>query len=63
MAFRKRIWSGLLLTGLAVTGGCGVQDPEQPAVGSISVEANREDDASGLAPAKSKAKKTASANR
>jgi hypothetical protein len=59
MALRQRIWSGLLLTGLAVTGGCGVQDPDQPPVGSISVRASRDDDAPSLAPGRSK---TAPAN-
>jgi hypothetical protein len=60
MALRRRIWSGLLLTGLAVTGGCGVQDPDQPTVGSISVQASRDDDSPNLAPGKTK---TAPANR
>jgi hypothetical protein len=60
MALRQRICSGLLLTGLAVTSGCGVQDPEQPAVGSISVRASRDDDSPNLAPGKTK---TAPANR
>jgi hypothetical protein len=60
MALRKRILSGLLLTGLAATGGCGVQDPDQPSVGSISVQSSRDDDAPNLAPGKTK---TAPANR
>ena len=60
MALGRRIWSGLLLTGLAVTGGCGVQDRDQPTVGSISVPASRDDDAPRLDPGKTK---TAPANR
>ncbi|WP_309379635.1 hypothetical protein [Paludisphaera borealis] len=60
MAFRKRIGSGLLLTVLAVSGGCGVQDSDQPAVGSISIEASRDDDAPSLAPRKIKSKTTTS---
>ncbi len=59
MALRNRIWIGLLLTGLAVTGGCSVQDSDQPSVGSISVGVNRDDDAPNLVLGK---KKTASAN-
>jgi hypothetical protein len=43
MTFQKRVWIGLLLFGLAGTIGCGVQDPTQPAVGSISVGARKDD--------------------
>jgi hypothetical protein len=54
MTFHKRIWFGLLFIGLAGTGGCGVQDPDQPAVGSISVGARRDDSAPSLSPGKVK---------
>jgi hypothetical protein len=54
VALRQRLWSGLLLTTLAMTGGCGVQDPGQPAVGSVSVKATREDDTPSLTPGKMK---------
>jgi len=54
MALGRRIWNGLLLTGLAVTGGGGVQDPDQPPVGSISAPASRDDDSPRLAPGKMK---------
>ncbi|MDR3620071.1 MAG: hypothetical protein P4L85_12030 [Paludisphaera borealis] len=49
-----------MLTVLAVSGGCGVQDSDQPAVGSISIEASRDDDAPSLAPRKIKSKTTTS---
>jgi len=52
MTLRHRIGGGLLLFVMAfvATGGCGgVQDADQPAVGSISVPAKRDDDdATGL---------------
>jgi hypothetical protein len=61
VALRQRIWIGLLLATLAMTGGCGgAQDPDQPAVGSISVKAAREDDTPSLTPGKIK---TAPADR
>jgi hypothetical protein len=55
MTSHKRIWIGFLLIGLAGTGGCGVQDPDQPAVGSISVGARRDDPAPSLPPGNTKA--------
>jgi len=47
MTLRHRIGGGLLLlvTAFVATSGCGgVQDPDQPAVGSVSVPATRDDD-------------------
>jgi hypothetical protein len=58
MALRQKVCGGLLLAALVATGGCGVQDSDQPAVGSISVPAGRDDNAPTLAP-----RKTAPDNR
>jgi hypothetical protein len=52
MTSPRRIWIGLLLAGL---GGCGIQDPTQPPVGSISVGARKEGVAPSLPPGKTKA--------
>ncbi len=53
MTVRVKFCIGILLAAFAATcWGCGVQDPEQPAVGSISVNANRDDDKPVLAPGK-----------
>jgi hypothetical protein len=53
MALRQWICSGLVLMALASTSGCGgVQDPDQPAMGSISVKASRDEDEPNLAPRK-----------
>jgi hypothetical protein len=60
MTFHKTIWIGLIVVGLAGTGGCGVQDPDQPAVGSISVGARRDESGPILPPGKTK---TAPASR
>jgi hypothetical protein len=42
MTFHRRMWIGLLFLGLAGAAGCGVQDSNQPPVGSISVSARKE---------------------
>ena len=55
MSVQQRICLGLLLLGLAGTGGCGVQDSTQPPVGSISVGARKESSISDLPRGKSKA--------
>ena len=55
MTLRLRAGGGLLLTALAATCGCGVQDRDQPAVGSISVKADKSDDAPIKAPARTPA--------
>jgi hypothetical protein len=53
MAFPLRIGRGLLLMVFAATCGCGgVQDSDQPAVGSISVKSNKDDDTPIIAPGK-----------
>jgi hypothetical protein len=52
MPFSQKIWIGILLVG---TAGCGVQDPTQPPVGSISVGARRDDSMPNLPPGKAKA--------
>lgn len=45
ISLRFRVGSVLLALGLASIQGCGgVQDADQPAVGSISVQAHRDDD-------------------
>jgi hypothetical protein len=54
MTFHKRLWIGLLLVGLAVSAGCSGQDPNQPAVGSISVGARKDSAAPNLPPGKTK---------
>ena len=53
--FRKRMWIGLLLVGLVGTGGCGVQDSSQPAVGSISAGARRDEVGPGVPSGRAKA--------
>jgi hypothetical protein len=52
MTLRNWICTGLLLVSFIALQGCSVQDPEQPAVGSISVKANKTDDSPLLAPGK-----------
>jgi hypothetical protein len=53
MTLRLRIRHALLPLVLASTCGCGGgQDPDQPAVGSISVKADRGDDTPVVAPGK-----------
>ena len=53
MTHRLKIGGGLLLVSLAAACGCGGgQDPDQPAVGSISVKADKNDDTPILAPGK-----------
>jgi hypothetical protein len=55
MTFSKRLWIGLLLVGLAGSVGCSDQDPDQPAVGSISVGARKDSPAPSLPRGKAKA--------
>jgi hypothetical protein len=55
MISRKRFWIGLLLLELGGVGGCDVQDSTQPAAGSISVRARKDDLSPGASPAKTKA--------
>ncbi|HEY2154469.1 MAG TPA: hypothetical protein VGH33_02485 [Isosphaeraceae bacterium] len=52
MTSHRRIWIALLLVGLAGAAGCSVQDPTQPAVGSISVGARKDSLAPSLPPGK-----------
>jgi hypothetical protein len=53
MTLRLRIRHGLLPLALTLTSGCGgIQDPGQPAVGSISVKADKGDDTPVVAPGK-----------
>ncbi len=58
MTFSKRLGIGLLLVGLAGSVGCDDQDPDQPAVGSISVNARKDSPAPGLPAGKTKAAPT-----
>jgi hypothetical protein len=55
MSSYRRIWIGLLIVGLAGISGCGVQDPAQPPVGSISVGARKENSLPIPTPDKTKA--------
>jgi hypothetical protein len=55
MSFLKRFWIGLLFVVLAGAGGCGVQDPTQPAAGSISVGAHKDETAPSVLSGKTKA--------
>jgi hypothetical protein len=55
MSSHKRIGIGLLIVGLAGIAGCGVQDPTQPPVGSISVGARKENTLPIPTPDKTKA--------
>ncbi len=54
MTVRGRIGVGLLLVGLFGTGGCSVQDANQPPVGSISVGARKDSVAPDAARGKTK---------
>ena len=55
MVFHKRLWIGVLLAMLAGAGGCSNQDPTQPAPGSISVGARKDNLGPSLPPGKAKA--------
>jgi hypothetical protein len=52
MTLRQWICTAVLLASFVAIPGCGVQDPDQPAVGSISVKANRDADTPSIAPGK-----------
>jgi hypothetical protein len=54
MTFHRRMWIGLLFLGLAGAAGCGVQDPNQPPAGSISVGARKESTLPSLPPGKTR---------
>jgi hypothetical protein len=58
MTFSKRIGIGLLLVGLAGSIGCTGQDPDQPAVGSISANARKDSPVPSLPAGKTKAAPT-----
>jgi hypothetical protein len=53
-----RILCGFMLIAFGTTFGCGVQDPSQPPMGSISVKANKDgDDNPNIPPGKKTAAK------
>jgi hypothetical protein len=53
MTLPLRIGRGLLLMAFAATCGCGgVQDSDQPAMGSISVKSDKDNDTPITAPGK-----------
>jgi hypothetical protein len=52
MSPHKKLWTGFLLVVLAGAGGCDVQDATQPAAGSISVGARKDNLAPSVAPGK-----------
>jgi hypothetical protein len=54
MSSHRRIWIGFLIVGLAGVPGCGVQDPTQPPVGSISAGARKENSLPIQTPDKTK---------
>jgi hypothetical protein len=60
MVLRRKIWIGLLFLAVAGTGGCSVQDPDQPPAGSISVGARKDSTAPNATAGKTK---SAAANR
>jgi hypothetical protein len=54
MSFHKRFWIGLLLVVLAGASGCDAQDSTQPAAGSISVGARKDNLAPSVPSGKTK---------
>ena len=54
MSSHKRLWTGFLFVVLAGAIGCDGQDSTQPAVGSISVGARKDNVAPSVPPGKAK---------
>ncbi len=55
MSSHKRLWTGFFFVALAVAGGCDGQDSTQPAAGSISVGARKDNVAPSVPAGKAKA--------